>query len=147
MSYWEIIFGVGLGFILSLITWGITYGIKEYKEEKSNKEYLKKLLNSCLLEIFEGIERCDWLIKCHEDNVGSFSRIYTKFWDSSIIVITSKIRDDQILKYLHKIYYRFDLINFNMEGNRFGSGGAFAKQYTKEIKSNYKKLKKLVGNY
>lgn len=56
------------------------------------------------------------------------------------MIICNNINDIEIIGILHKIYYRFDLINFNMERDAFGVGAAFAEQYISEIEINYNKL-------
>jgi len=119
---------------------GLEY-IKRGWEKRDEKEKAKNILKALIQEIEEGIERAEGLIKFLENNKISFSRIYTEYWRSTNSILSQYINDIEILNLLHRIYYRFDLINFNMDRNRFGVGAAFAKQYIDEIKENFRKLK------
>lgn len=118
--------------------------LKRHWAKKDQKESSKKLLQALSKEIDEGIKRSEWLIEAAKDGKLSFSRIYIALWDSSRLRIAEIIEDTETLRLLHQIYYRFDLINFNMENNRFGPGAAFARDYIKEIKSNYESLKRKI---
>jgi hypothetical protein len=113
-------------------------------EKEDRKEYSKNLLQSLSKEISEGIKRTEWLIDAAKEGKGSYSRIYIALWDSSRLKISEIVEDTEILRLLHQIYYRFDLINFNMEHDRLGPGAAFARDYIDEIKSNYEALKKKI---
>lgn len=136
--------GVIIGAVLGFVGTGIIELLKRHWESEDQKVYSKKLLQAISKEIEEGIIRCEWLIKASKDGKGSYSRIYIALWDSSRIRIAEVIEDAEILHLLHKIYYRFDLINFNMENNRLGPGAAFANEYISDIKSNYESLKKKI---
>ncbi len=72
------------------------------------------------------------------------SRIYVALWDSMKVELSKNIQDPEILRLLHKIYYRFDLINFNMNHDRFGAGAGFAKEYLSEMKANLTALKERI---
>lgn len=109
--------------------------------KKDQRGKIKNILKGLEKEIEEGIERCEGLIKFLEGNKLSFSRIYTAFWDSSKFELLQNLKDTEILLPLHRIYYRFDLVNFNMEQGRLGAGAAFAKQYIDDIKENFNKFK------
>ena len=105
-------------------------------DQKAKNKYILQGLEK---EIEEGIKRCEGLVKFLEESKVSFSRIYTAFWDSAKFELLQNLKDIEILLLLHRIYYRFDLVNFNMEKDRLGAGAAFAKEYIKEIKENYEK--------
>ena len=92
----------------------------------------------------EGIERAMYMANLHGQDKFSFSRIYTALWQSTNQCLAASLDHAEMLILLHRIYYRFDLINFNCEKDRPGSGGAFAKQYMNEIKENLSKLKALL---
>jgi DNA-binding phage protein len=129
--------GVGLGIAGSLfIEW-----IRRFWEKKDKKDCAKKILHAICKEIEEGIERSRGLVNMAKENKISFSRIYTALWDSARLRISESIKDVEVLGLLHKIYYRFDLINFNMERERFSKGAAFATQYIAEIEANYASLR------
>jgi len=115
--------------------------VKKFWEEKDQEEKNKNMLKAIEKEIEEGIERSKGLIEFLENKKFSFSRIYTEYWTSTNAMLAQNIDDIEILNLLHRIYYRFDLINFNMEKDRFGVGAAFAKEYINEIKNNYEKFK------
>ncbi len=109
--------------------------------KNDQKDRNKYILRGLEKEVEEGIKRCEGLVKFLEENKVSFSRIYTAFWDSAKFEILQNLKDIEILLLLHRIYYRFDLVNFNMEQARLGAGAAFAKEYIEEIKKNYEKFK------
>ena len=116
--------------------------IKRCWEKKDQKQKTKKMLFTLEKEIEEGIERCKGLIGCSKSKKISFSRIYIALWDSIKIELAKTLEDLDILILLHKIYYRFDLINFNMQRDRFGVGAAFARKYIEEIEKNFNLFKK-----
>ena len=131
----------------AVIGFGSSYGIeciKESWEAKDKREKAKKLLTALEKEIEEGIRRSEGLIGFLENNKLSFSRIYTEYWSSTNHMLVQYIDDVEVLTLLHRIYYRFDLINFNMERDRFGVGAAFAKEYISDIKENFENLKKKI---
>jgi hypothetical protein len=49
-----------------------------------------------------------------------------------------------ILTTLHWLYYRFDLVNFNMEGERFQVGAAFAEEYQAKMHRDLERLDDLM---
>ena len=153
MDFWEIItellkktgfllntISLVIGFILGLCSWLITDMIKRQIEKKERIDTSKKFLHAISEEIKEGMNRCKWLISQRKEGTGSFSRIYTGLFDSVKLKITENIYESQIIILLHKIYYRFDLINLNMNRNRFLVGAAFAEDYFDEIDDNYTML-------
>ncbi|KPK99316.1 MAG: hypothetical protein AMJ91_08205 [candidate division Zixibacteria bacterium SM23_73_3] len=133
----SIFIGFGLGIAGTLFV----ERIKRSWHKKDQKEYAKHVLQAIYKEIEEGISRCKGLIDLLENNKISFSRVYTALWDSARLKISESIQDEEILRLLHRIYYRFDLINFNMERDKFSVGAAFAKEYIAEIEKNFNLLK------
>jgi len=131
-----LVIGAILGFSGALII----ESIKRCWEKRDQEEKNKKMLKGLEIEISEGINRCRALIKFRKGKKISFSRIYTAFWDSIKFELSQNLKDVEILRLLHRIYYRFDLVNFNMERDRFGVGAAFAKEYIDEIEKNFKKF-------
>ncbi len=115
--------------------------VKRSWAKNDQKEKNKYILRGLEKEVEEGIKRCEGLVKFLEESKVSFSRIYTAFWDSAKFELLQNLKDIETLLLLHRIYYRFDLVNFNMEQDRLGAGAAFAKEYIEEIKENYEKLK------
>lgn len=115
-------------------------------EKREYEKSAKMLLKGLAEEISEGITRS----KGYVENIGkrqiSFSRIYTGLFDSVKSELPNITESSEILVLVHKIYYRFDLINFNMESGRLGSGQAFARDYISEIETNYSKLLSLIDS-
>lgn len=136
-EFWIAIISVIIGFILGIVV----EEIKRWRKKGDQKKYTKKLLQLLCKEIGEGTERCKHIVNLREQNKISFSRIYTDLWDSCKSRSLETIENLEVLHLLHQIYYRFDLINFNMERKAFSVGGAFAKEYINEIKKNYSSLK------
>ncbi len=135
-----ILFGAILGFASSVLAEYIRRAWDRRERRKRGKE----LLSAIVEELEEGVSRCEYLVKARNENRVSFSRIYIALWDSSKVELSQYIEDlkaPEVLRLLHKIYYRFDLINFNMEREEFGVGSAFAEQYLSEIQENLSKLK------
>jgi len=133
----------------AIIGFGSSIGVewtKQCWEKKNQREKTRRMLKALEKEIEEGIERSKALIKFLQNDKLSFSRIYIKYWESINSILAQCIDDIEILNLLHRIYYRFDLINFNMEHQRFGVGAAFAREYIDEIKENFEKLKMKIQN-
>ena len=141
INMWYLIIGAFIGFCSSI---GIEH-IKMCWQKENQKEKNRNILKALEKEIGEGIERSEGLIGFLKNKKISFSRIYTEYWASTNSMLIQYIDNIEILNLLHRIYYRFDLINFNMEHNRFGTGAAFAKEYIDEIKQNFEKLKNLIA--
>lgn len=141
---WTNIIYLGIG---AFIGFGSSVGIEYIKrcwERKDWKKRNKNILKALEKEIEEGINRSEGLIRFLKNNKLSFSRIYTEYWASTSSILAQHTNDIEILNLLHRIYYRFDLINFNMEHDRFGVGAAFARDYIDEVKENFKHLKNKV---
>lgn len=132
-----LVIGGAIGFLGTLL---IESKKRDWKK-KDQEEKNKNILNGLEKEIEGGIKRCDGLIKFLKNNKISFSRIYIEFWKSTKSELSQNLKDIEILNLLYQIYYRFDLINFNMEMNRPGAGAAFAKEYIDEIKENFEKFR------
>ncbi len=128
--------GILVGFLLAQI---VNIIVVSYR--CINKRiYRSKLYSSIINEISEGISRCNYLIKSLSEDTLSFSRIYTKYWDSMVSDIIN-IKDIKTLLKLHNIYRNFDLINFNMNRGEFGIGAAHAKIHIDEINEDFIFLK------
>jgi len=106
------------------------------------------LLSAVVGKVEEGISRCDYLVNLKQEQKLSFSRIYTALWESMTTELSLGIGDlkaPEALTLLHRIYYRFDLIDFNMDRNEFGTGAAFAEHYLHEMQENCSKVREIVG--
>jgi len=137
---WEKIILVMLGALIGLFVNIIIDFNRRIYAKRDLQERREKLFVAILNEVAEGVERCHGLVEKLDKVEGSFGRIYTAFWDSMRNEIALYIEDIEVLKLLHSIYYRFDLVNFNMEKNRLGAGAAFAKQYLSEMQANLEML-------
>lgn len=127
------------GFALGLLSSYLILRVQRSWQSKDDAAYSRNVVESLITEIEEGIERAKFMAQ----NV-SFSRIYIALWQSTIQRLAATLTDKEMLKLLHRIYYRFDLINFNCEIDRPEAGSAFAKQYVSEIEENLVKLRALL---
>jgi hypothetical protein len=143
----NLIVGIFLGATLGFAGNFFTEKIKRFWERKDKKEDMAKIFLVLEKEISEGIKRCDGLTGFKNNNKISFSRIYVTLWDSVRFEICINFEDQKLLESLHQIYYRFDLINFNMEKDRFDVGAAFAEEYIDEIKRNFAIFQNRAGLY
>jgi hypothetical protein len=122
-----IFFGAALGFILTQLTeWRRTHDERKDKAQRS-----KQIAFDVSLEALQGIKRCVNLTKGISQKPASlsFGRIYTAFWDSVKDELARNFGDREVLKLLHRIYHRFDLVNFNMQRGKLAVGAAFAKSH------------------
>lgn len=132
------------GFSLGLLSSYLILRIQRSWKAKDDNEYNKKVIESLISEIEEGINRAKTMGELNSKSKVSFSRIYTMLWESTNQRLAGTLGNAEILTLLHRIYYRFDLINFNCEIDRPGAGGAFAKQYLNELQENLSNLKVLL---
>ena len=140
---WSSLSGFGLGLASSLIV----LRIQRRADERSERDYARKIVRSLVFEIEEGIARAEGLLEMAQKNQASFSRIYTDLWRSTNQQLASKLADPKVLVLLHRVYYRFDLVNFNFEHDRPGPAAAFAKEYLAEMKDNLTNLKAMVDEW
>jgi hypothetical protein len=129
---WSSLAGFALGLVSSLLV----LGVQRRSDEKAARNYAKKIVRSLIVEIEEGIQRAERIVQMSNQNKVSFSRIYTDLRHSTNQGLASKLDDPEVLILLHRIYYRFDLVNFNFEQQGLGPAAAFAKDYLNEMKSN-----------
>jgi hypothetical protein len=141
MEWKSILIGFAMGLFATLI--GVR--LQRSWQEFDDKRFRKKVLESLVVEIQNGLERTNGLIAMSKEGKISFGRIYVALWDSVSQRLAGSLKDGEVLNLLHQIYYRFDLINFNFEKNRPGASGAFAKTYADEIETNLRLLKKRIG--
>lgn len=134
---WGTIIPISIGAIIAVFGTLYVEKVKNDWKKKDRDKRFKRILEALQEEIQEGIERTNFISK----NI-SFSRIYIALWETVRLEVCQTLDNIDILRYLHQIYYRFDLINFNMERGRFQEGSAFAGQYIEEIRENFKFLKK-----
>lgn len=140
---WSSLAGFGLGLVSTLVV----LSVQRWSDKKAAQEYARKIVHSLVLEIEEGIKRAEGLVQMLANNKVSFSRIYTELWRSTNQELASKLTTPNVLVLLHRIYYRFDLVNFNFEQGRPGPAAAFAKDYLDKMKSDLTDLKGLIDDW
>ncbi|MBE3123901.1 MAG: hypothetical protein IMZ65_03780 [Planctomycetes bacterium] len=134
--------GFALGFLGS-------YGmflIQRRCQKKDDVDYCMKVVRSLISEIEEGTKRAKSMAEWLDTGRVSLARVYTALWESTNQRLAATLQDTEVLRLLHRIYLRFDLINFNCEADRPGTGAAFAKQYLLEVEENLSELKGLIEN-
>jgi DNA-binding phage protein len=129
------------GFALGLLSSYLILRVQRSWQRKDDAIYTEKVINSLIVEISEGLDRAKYMASLADQRGASFGRIYTALWESTSQRLAATLSDAETLALLHRLYYRFDLINFNCDAGRPESGGAFAKQYLGEIEGNLAKLK------
>jgi hypothetical protein len=129
------------GFALGLLSSYLILRVQRGWQRNDDAAYAKKIVESLITEIEEGLGRAKYMASLAESGSASYGRIYTALWDSSNQRLAATLPDTNTLSLLHRIYYRFDLVNFNCEAGRPGPGGAFARDYVAEIEDNLAKLK------
>jgi hypothetical protein len=122
----------------------ITIRVQRSWKTKDDDAYSRRITESLIMEIEEAIGRSKYMIELHNAKRASFSRLYVALWQSTNQRLAATLADVDVLTLLHRIYYRFDLVNFNCESGRPESGGAFAKEYLPEVEQNLSKLKEVV---
>jgi len=142
-----IITGAIIGFVFSFL--GDI--LRKCLDRKKRKAEGTQLLFSILAEIDLGRRRCNYLIQQLDKNVISFSRIYVSLWENMQVNLSHFIyeflSDPKILELIHSIYYTFDLINFNMERNKFDVGAAFARDHKSKVDEKYEELKTKIAEH
>lgn len=133
------------GFALGLMSTLLTIRVQRGWKKKDDETYSKKVVCSLITEIEEAITRAKFMIELYNKNGGSFSRLYIGLWQSTIQRLAATLSNTETLRLLHRIYYRFDLINFNCEMNRPDSAADFAKTHIAEVEENLVKLRELEG--
>jgi len=137
-----IAFGAGLGFFFSIIGQQLTYRHERESKIADDEIKRKNLFTALLIEIETGMNRATGLVRMISEEKISFSRIFTPFWESAIGDLINLVKDENVIRPIFVLYYRFNLINFNMDQMRFGSGAAFAETYIVEMNQNIKDIKK-----
>ena len=136
-QYIGVIVGAVFGFVLGTLA----ECLRRTWDRCDRRKCGKQLLSGIVKEVEEGTDRCQTIVQFADKGRLSLSRIYTGFWDSTRGELLQYIEDPEVLRLLHSIYYRFDLVNFNLELERVEPGVAFARQYLEEIQVNLSNLK------
>ncbi len=138
-----------LGFSLGLASTLLTIRLQRSWSRKDDEVYNLKILDGLVFEIEEAIKRSKSIIKFFDEDekkpLLSNSRLYVALWESVLQRLARTLTNPDILKLLHRIYYRFDLINFNFEMNRPDASVDFARTHIGEVENNLTKLKEIIG--
>lgn len=154
MSFQETLLSVAFGAVLgAVLTASLGFGtavLIDYIRRRQDKQERvargKKLLLAIVEEAEEGISRCQRYSQLKEEGKFSFSRVYTALWESGLVELSENIEDIGTLMLLHEIYYRFDLVNFLMEGGEYARGGQMASDHLPKMQANLTAVKeKLSG--
>lgn len=134
------------GFALGLLSSYLILRVQRSWQARDEAAYNSRVIESLLVEIEEGLQRARYMARLatpefFQPPAASYGRIYTALWDSVNERLAATLDDAETLALLHRIYYRFDLINFNCEAGRPGSAGTFAKDYVEEAEENLAKLR------
>ncbi|MGV8084480.1 MAG: hypothetical protein AB2L09_12760 [Coriobacteriia bacterium] len=129
-----------LGFALGLLSSYLVLRVQRNWQLKEDRRYTEQVLKNLVIEIDEGLERTRYMAGLASQNSESYGRIYTGLWDSSNQRLAATLEDADTMALLHRIYYRFALINFNCDQGRAGVGGAFAAEYLSELEANAQEL-------
>ena len=148
---WGVVLGAVLALVVALIVWGlglvatlVVEGRRRKLERGDRQKNGKELLAAVIAEMEQGLKRCEHLAEMLQDKQVSFSRVYTAVWDGllgEVCEYVGSIGDTEALRILVRNYLLFDLVNFNMEQQKFGRGEAFANEYLDEIRDGLAKLK------
>lgn len=136
-----LLLGAVAGAGLSLVPGLCLDKVRRSRDKDEREERAERLLSAIVKEADEGIHRCEELVKLLNMNAVSFSSIYTSLWDSAQIELAREIEDTEMVVLLHRIYYRFHLVNFNMNRGELGVGAWFAKDYGQEMKDNLSEVR------
>ena len=88
----------------------------------------------------EGILRCEGLSRLLENEKVSFSREYTSLWESTQAELAQRLEVVETLVVFHRIYYRFDLVKFNVNRGEFAAAARFAKARLEEMRDTLSKV-------
>ena len=136
-----------LGFLLGLVGSFVTVRVQRGWKKRDTDSYNRKIVNSLIAEIEEGIVRAKYMAELAHQNAASFSRLYIALLQSTNQQLAATLDDAQILTILHRIYYKFDLVNFMSEQGEYGRAGGFANQYLPEVESDLAELKRVVAGW
>jgi uncharacterized membrane-anchored protein YhcB (DUF1043 family) len=135
--------GVIFGTMFSLLS---TWWLDKRRERKQKKRDCNKAishLGAIITEVERGYERCFSFADRLKKGQVSLAKIYTHYWDSFSGIIIEHIDNAELHDILHKIYYYFELVNFNIELNERDTGAGFARDYYGEINGLLQRLKEI----
>lgn len=134
-----------LGFALGLLSSYLVLRVQRSWQRKDDRRYTEQVLKNLIIEISEGLERARYMASLASQSSESYGRIYTGLWDSSNQRLAATLEDAETMALLHRIYYRFALVNFNCDQGRAGAGGAFAAEYLSELEASMQELQARVA--
>jgi len=139
LHFWSTLFGALTAFIFAIIM----KMIENYLAKIGKKDKAQNFLLLLIQEIDAGIKRCEKFIKLDEENPRkeSLGRIYTAMWENTQVLIFETIENTLVLHLLCENYRRFDLINFNLDKDRYGGAVGFAKSHIENLKKDFETIK------
>ena len=132
------------GFALGLLSSSLILLVQRRWQEQRDATYTKNVLRSLVLETEEGLGRAKGMVRQLDSGQVSLGRIYTGLWDTTSERLAATLSDVEALALLHRIYYRFDLVNFNCDRGELVAAAAFAKEYMTELEANFCRLSAMV---
>jgi hypothetical protein len=136
-----------LGFLFGLVGTLMTIRAQRSWTKRDTDSYNRKIVHSLIAEIEEGIVRAKYMAELAHQNAASFSRIYIALWQSTNQQLAATLDDAHVLTLLHRIYYRFDLVNFMAEHGEYGRAGGFAYQNLPDVERDLAELKQVVEGW
>ncbi len=115
MNWISLIVGTLLGGIIGFSSSTLLSLIQRRWAQRDRQERARKLLSAVVNEVKTAVSRVDTFVELVSEGKISFGRIYTGLWDSTMIELATHVDDLDILRTLHWFYYKFDLINFNLD--------------------------------
>lgn len=126
--------------LLGLLTSIAVFVAERWWQRRQDAEFTREVLRGLALEVHEGIGRAREMIRQREEGKVSLGRIYVGLWEATAERLATSLNDASTLALLHRIYYRFDLVNFNCNRDRPDAGASFAKEYLVDLEANYCRL-------
>jgi hypothetical protein len=136
-----LVLGAAVGAGLSLIPGLVLDEVRRSRDRRDRHDRAERVVRALTMEVEEGVHRCEALSALLGRVEVSYSSVYTSLWDTTQAELAQWLEDVESLVLLHRIYYRFHLVNFNMNRGEFGVGARFAQEYIEEMKDNLSKVR------
>ncbi|MHB1318103.1 MAG: hypothetical protein ACYCYF_05725 [Anaerolineae bacterium] len=142
------VWGIALGAALATVGGLLGYAVERNSDRCDRKRHAEALLAILVYEAREGVRRCESLAQMLQEGKASYSRVYVAAWGFAGSGLaehghTLKL-PAEVLPLMHRLYYRFDLVNLNMESAERERGGAFAAEYIGEMREDLARLEALL---
>jgi DNA-binding phage protein len=136
-----------VGFVLGLAGSIVTLVVQRKFTKSDEDAYNRKIVRSLIAEIEEAVSRAQHMAELAHKQQASYSRLYTALWQSTSQRLAATLDNAEVLVLLHRIYYRFDLINFMSEKGEYGRAGGFADMYLSGVQHDLASLKETVDSW